>query len=83
MITFKGKLVEVSEVGEYQGSPYASLKLRTETARGQEIVKFKVDTKTVDHASLLKLLDFDVVVSCNLVKGLGDVANLKAFAVAK
>jgi len=82
MFTATGRLVEVSELGQYQGSPYASIKLRTETSRGEEIVKFKLDVKSLDRDDVALLLDTDVTVSCSLERGNGDVASLRVVKVA-
>lgn len=79
-VKISGRLVEVSEVGTYQGQPYASLKLRTETARGQEILKFKVDVKIVNQEAVAEMLDEDVVLLCQLEKQ-GDLGALRVVDV--
>lgn len=81
MIKFSGRLVEVSELGSYQGSPYASCKVRTQTARGEEIVKFKIDVKELDRDAVAELLDSDVEITCNLERGNNDVASLRVVAI--
>jgi len=82
MIKFSGKLVEVSEEGSYQGSPYASIKLRTETSRGEEIVKFKLDLKKVNRDEVAQMLDSNVTIGCSLERATGDVASLRVVEVA-
>jgi len=83
MINLTGRLVEVSEEGTYQGSPYASLKLRTATKRGDEIVKFKINLKEVNRDDVATLLDKNVSVTCDLERGVGDNASLRVVAVDK
>jgi len=77
MVKLKGQLVEVSELGTYQGSPYASIKLRTATARGEEIVKFKIDVKVLDRDEIAKALDSEVEITAVLERGQGDLASLR------
>jgi hypothetical protein len=80
MLKLKGKLVEVSELGEYQGSPYASVKVRSPLTGGQ-ILKYKLNLKSVDHSKLEKMLDSDVELTLEIVKGQGELASLKAVEV--
>jgi len=82
MLKFQGRLVEVSQMGTYQGSPYASIKLRTETARGEEIVKFRLNVKDgLDLESVREMLDTDVVLVCDLERGQQDIASLRVNSV--
>jgi len=81
MLEFKGRVVEISEMGTYQGAPYASLKLRTQTARGNEIVKFKLNVKVVTPEDIAEFLDEDVTVTCDLERGTNDLASLRVVKV--
>ena len=82
MLKFQGRLVEVSQMGTYQGSPYASIKLRTETARGEEIVKFKLNVKDgLDLEAVREMLDTDIVLFCDLERGQQDIASLRVNSV--
>lgn len=82
MLKFQGRLVEVSEMGTYQGSPYASVKLRTETSRGDEIVKFKLNVKDgLELETVREMLDTDVTLVCTLERGQQDIASLRVNSV--
>lgn len=79
-VKIEGRLVEVSEVGQYQGSAYASVKLRTETDKGQQILKFKTAVDELDQESLKELLDSNVALLCRLEKQ-GDFGALRVIDV--
>jgi hypothetical protein len=76
MIKIKGSLLEVSEVGEYEGTKYASLKLRSESSNNR-ILKYKINLNQASHEKIEKLLDKVVTIDCELVPGQFDAATLR------
>lgn len=76
MFQITGQLLEVKQ-GEFQGSTYASLKLRSEDVADNTILKYKVDLKRVSIESLKESLDTEITVDCDLIKGQNDAATIK------
>jgi len=77
---FKAKVVEVAELGEYQGTKYSSVRLRSTEIGNNTILRYKLDLETVKHAEIEKMLDKDIVATVSAVKGQGDLATLKLTA---
>lgn len=76
MKTFEvtGRLLEFNE-GTYQGSPYASAKIRSEEIAEGTILKYKIDVKKVP--SLQELLDQEITVDVAIERGMNDTAALR------
>lgn len=80
MNELSGTLLEISK-GEYQGNPYASIKLRSDDIADGQILKYKVDIKQVDVNSLQAFRDKKVKCAVGIVKGANDSATLKVVKV--
>lgn len=80
MFKITGLLLETSK-GEYQGNPYASVKLRSKDVVDNQILKYKLDLKKVNYDDVAKLLDQEVECDCAMVKGANDSSAFKVVAV--
>jgi hypothetical protein len=76
MFSVKGKVLEVNE-GTYEGNAYASVKIRSNDVASNQILQYKVDVKKVDAAKLNAMLDKEVTVQCDIIKGANSTATLK------
>jgi len=76
----QGQLLEV-KTGDYNGSPYASLKLRSSEVADNSILKYKIDVKKVNVPELDRHLDEEVVLRFQVSKGQNDAAILKVVGV--
>lgn len=71
-----GKLLEVNS-GTYQDSPYVSLRVRSENVANNQIVKYKANPSKVTAEAANALLDKDVNLTFDIVKGFKDAGELK------
>lgn len=78
MFSFVAKLLEFQK-GEYQGTPYATCKLRSADIANNSILKFKIDVKRVPD--LEQYLDQDIKVNVDVQRGLNDQASLRIVGV--
>jgi len=74
MFTLTARLLEYVE-GEYEGNAYASVKLRADEVAEGSILKYKVDPKRVPN--LKRLVDQEVEVELDVVRGQNDTAGLR------
>jgi hypothetical protein len=82
MFQFRGKLLEVAPVKEYEGSPYSSVVVRSEDVADGQMIKYKLDLKKVDHSVLSDMLDEDLIFMVNIVKGANSTASVKVVGIS-
>lgn len=80
MFKITGVLLEVSEKGSFEGTEYASIKVRSEQT-GNKILKYKLDLKQVDYDAIAERLDTDVQLELDIVKGQNELAMLRVVGV--
>lgn len=79
MFPIKARLLEYQK-GEYQGTPYATCKLRSADIANGSILKYKIDVKRVPD--LTDHLDEEIEVTVDVQRGLNDQASLRIVGVA-
>lgn len=81
MLKFTARLLEVAPIKSYEGNEYSSVTLRSDEVCPGQLIKYKLDLNKVHHSSLQEVLDTDVEVVVDIVKGANSTASLKVVGV--